>query len=72
VGLSGVGGAVRAYFLPKSNATFRSKGVASWVEMLVLLVSEPQKWFESCHMRSISELLILCLSAVNLQRFERN
>jgi transposase len=46
---------VRSYFLPKSNAFFRGKGVASWFKMLILFVREPQRWLGSYHKRSIFE-----------------
>jgi len=46
---------VTPYFLPKSNVTFRSKGVPSWLKMLISFVTDPQRWLESYHQRSISE-----------------
>ena len=46
---------ITPYFLPKTNATFRSKGVASWKAMLYGFVEDPQSWMEEYHMRSISE-----------------
>ena len=46
---------VTPFFLPKSNATFRSKGVPLWKSMLYSLAEDPQKWLECYHDRSISE-----------------
>ena len=43
------------YFLPKTNATFRAKGVASWKAMLYDFTDNTQEWLEHYHMRSISE-----------------
>jgi transposase len=43
------------YFLPKSNVTFRSKGVPLWKNMLYSLVENPQRWLECYHERSMSE-----------------
>ena len=46
---------ITPYFLPKSNVTFRSKGVPLWKRMLVSFAENPQQWLESYHERSISE-----------------
>jgi len=46
---------IAPFFLPKSNVTFRSKGVPLWKSMLYSLVENPQLWLESYHDRSISE-----------------
>ena len=46
---------VRSYFLPKTNASFRAGGVASWKSMLYGLMDDTQSWMEHYHMRSISE-----------------
>ncbi len=46
---------ITPYLLPKSNVTFRSKGVPSWKYMLYALVIDPQKWLDGYHDRSISE-----------------
>ncbi len=46
---------IKPYFLPKTNATFRSKGVASWKAMLYEFIEVPQSWMRQYHMRSISE-----------------
>lgn len=46
---------ITPYLLPKSNATFRPKGVPLWKHMLCDLVTDPQKWLENYHDRSISE-----------------
>jgi hypothetical protein len=65
------GGRVRSYFLPKSNSTFRSKGVPLWIRMLISFVSEPQKWLESYHMRPISETvnsMLKCRESTNIRK----
>ena len=46
---------IRPYFLPKTNATFRAKGVESWKAMLYGFVDNTQEWLAKYHMRSISE-----------------
>ena len=46
---------IRPYFLPKTNATFRAKGVESWKTMLYGFVDNTQEWLAKYHMRSISE-----------------
>ena len=46
---------ITPYFLPKTNATFRAKGVESWKLMLYKFMGNPQEWLEEYHMRSISE-----------------
>ena len=46
---------ISQYFLPKTNATFRAKGVASWKTMLYDFTDNTQEWLEHYHMRSISE-----------------
>jgi transposase len=46
---------LEAFFLPRSNVTFRSKGVPLWKRMLVSLVEDPQRWLMQYHARSISE-----------------
>jgi len=46
---------VDAFVLPRSNVTFRSKGVALWKNMLYDLAENPQQWLENYHSRSISE-----------------
>lgn len=43
------------YFLPRSNATFKSLGYTGWAPMLQSLWKDPQGWLEAYHMRSISE-----------------
>lgn len=45
----------KPYFMPKSNSTFRSHGVVSWLEMTHALVEDPQSYLQTYHMRSISE-----------------
>ena len=46
---------ITPYFLPKTNATFRAKGVPSWKTMLYGFIANTQYWMEQYHMRSISE-----------------
>lgn len=46
---------VTPFFMPKSNVTFRSKGVPLWKQMLYRLAENPQEWLEEYHNRSISE-----------------
>ena len=46
---------ITPYFLPKTNATFRAKGVESWKTMLYDFADNTQEWLEQYHMRSISE-----------------
>ena len=46
---------IRPYFLPKTNATFRAKGVESWKTMLYSFIDDTQGWLAEYHMRSISE-----------------
>ncbi len=46
---------ITPYFLPKTNATFRAKGVQSWKTMLYDFVDNPQEWLQEYHMRSISK-----------------
>jgi transposase len=46
---------IRPYFLSKTNATFRAKGVKSWKTMFYSFIDDTQKWLAEYHMRSISE-----------------
>jgi transposase len=46
---------VTPYFLPRSNATFKSMGYFGWGDMLISLQKQPHEWMEQYHMRSISE-----------------
>ena len=46
---------IKPYFLLKTNATFRAKGVPSWKSMLYEFIDDTQFWMEQYHMRSISE-----------------
>jgi transposase len=46
---------VKLYSLPKTNATFRSHGVPSWMEMTYEFVGDPQKFLEVYHNRSLAE-----------------
>ncbi|OWP57100.1 MAG: hypothetical protein B2I17_02790 [Thermoplasmatales archaeon B_DKE] len=46
---------IAPYFLPKTNATFSARGVASWKRMLYEFVDNTQTWLEGYHMRSKSE-----------------
>lgn len=43
------------YLLPRSDATFKPKGVLLWKQMLLDLITGPQRWLEGYHDRSISE-----------------
>jgi len=47
--------AITPFFMPRSNVTFRSRGVPSWMSMLISLTENPQQWLEAYHDRSISE-----------------
>jgi len=47
--------AITPFFMPRSNVTFRSRGVRSWMSMLISLTENPQQWLEAYHDRSISE-----------------
>jgi transposase len=49
------GYSITPYFLPKTNATFRTRRVQSWKTMLYRLVDDTQYWMEQYLMRSISE-----------------
>ncbi|EQD36842.1 transposase IS4 family protein [mine drainage metagenome] len=46
---------ITPYLLPKSNVTFKPKGVLLWKQMLRDLITDPQKWLEGYHDRSVSE-----------------
>ena len=46
---------IKPYFLLKTNATFRAKGVQSWKRMLCDFADNTQEWLEKYHVRSISE-----------------
>ena len=46
---------ISPYLLPRSNVTFRPKGVQLWKDMLHALITDPQAWLEGYHDRSISE-----------------
>ena len=46
---------ITPYFLPKTNATFRAKGVQSWKSMLYGFMDNTQEWLEQYHLRSMSE-----------------
>lgn len=46
---------ITPFFLPKSNVTFKSRGVKAWKDMLHRLVNDPQTWLSSYHGRSMSE-----------------
>ena len=62
---------VSAYFFPRSNVTFASKGYSGWFEMLNPLQKDPQSWLGDYHMRSISETvnsMIGCRFGVPLRK----
>jgi transposase len=42
-------------FLPRRNATFKSKGAHAWVRMLLPLTEDPQTWLEEYYQREASE-----------------
>ena len=46
---------ITPFLLPQSNVTFRPKGVQLWKQMLIDLITDPQKWLRDYHDRSISE-----------------
>jgi len=46
---------IKPYFLPRTNATLRARGVKSWKTMLYSFMDNTQEWLEQYHMRSISE-----------------
>ena len=46
---------LKPFFLPRRNATLRSKGSPSWIQMNMNLLRNPQQWLSTYHMRSISE-----------------
>ncbi len=48
---------VKPYLLPKSNVTFKAKGVELWKKMLYDFINNTQEWLENYHMRSISEFV---------------
>ena len=54
---------VTPYFLPKSNSSFRSHGVASWSHMTHALALDPQQWLSIYHMRSSVESLMSMLKS---------
>lgn len=64
--VSGCG--AKPYFLPKSNSTFRSHGVPSWLDMTHEFVADPQAWLRVYHMRSISETV----NSMEKRRFPAN
>jgi transposase len=47
--------AITPFFMPRSNVTFRSRGVPLWMSMLISLTENPQQWLEAYHDRSMSE-----------------
>jgi transposase len=42
-------------FLPPRNATLKRLGCGAWIEMLLTMAREPQRWLSEYHGRSISE-----------------
>ena len=60
------GGTPRIY--PKSNTVINQRGSKSWTQMLLAFITDPQKWLEEYHPRSISE----SGNSVIKRRFPRN
>jgi transposase len=60
------GGTPRIY--PKSNTVINQRGSKSWTQMLLAFITNPQKWLEEYHSRSISE----SSNSVIKRRFPRN
>lgn len=60
------GGTPRIY--PKSNTVVNARGSKIWTRMLLAFITDPQKWLEEYHPRSISE----CGNSVIKRRFPRN
>jgi transposase len=46
---------ITPYFLPRTNATLRARGVESCKTMLYHFMDDTQEWLDQYHMRSISE-----------------
>ena len=60
------GGTPRIY--PKSNTVINQKGSKAWTQMLLAFITDPQKWLQEYHPRSISE----SGNSVIKRRFPRN
>jgi transposase len=43
-------------FLPRRNVTLKRFGVGAWIDMLLAMARDPQRWFTEYHGRSISEM----------------
>ena len=46
---------VQPFFLPRRNVSLKRLGCDAWVSMLVAMAKDPQDWFSTYHLRSISE-----------------
>ncbi len=51
--IASIGAIPRIY--PKRGITLRQKGSRAWTDMLLGFITDPQKWLEEYHSRSISE-----------------
>lgn len=51
--IASLGAIPRIY--PKRGITLRQKGSRAWTDMLLSFITDPQKWLEEYHSRSISE-----------------
>ena len=60
------GGTPRIY--PKINSSVKQRGSKVWTQMLLAFITDPQKWLEEYHTRSISE----SGNSVIKRRFPRN
>lgn len=64
--IASYGGTPRIY--PKSNTVVNQRGSKAWTQMLLAFITDPQKWLEEYHIRSISE----SGNSVIKRRFPRN
>lgn len=64
--IASYGGTPRIY--PKSNSTLKRRGSLAWTQMMLAFITDPQKWLEEYHGRSISE----SGNSVIKRRFPRN
>jgi len=60
------GGTPRIY--PKSNTVVNQRGSKAWTQMMLAFITDPQKWLQEYHPRSISE----SGNSVIKRRFPRN
>ncbi len=51
--IASIGAIPRIY--PKKGISLRQKGSKAWTDMLLCFITDPQKWLEEYHSRSISE-----------------